>query len=632
MSEPPGAVADDRSHRWWLLALLGFSFLCRAALGSFYFGFHTGDDVEILEFGFHRALGLAYTPWAIRNTLLSDVLVAPVVWLAHAAGTELTRRLCWFATAPFVLLSVLNVKMLHALVLRWFRDPVLSLAAAAAYALHWIPMGYGSTVYPRTASTACVLASVLLLARERTSWLRYAVAGFLLSIGFAFRYSEGIYLVPVLILLAWRGEEPRLRGIALVCSGFALGVLVFCGGYDLLLWGRAFSSLRAFWTYTLVERASSSLSAVQPPYWYLWRSLRWISPTALPFLYFAFRRGSWRKPALFAFVPLLLLSAIHHKELRYLQGVIPFLSVLVAMGALELWRRGHTVVTAALVISTVIWCVLHLNFLRLKSMAAALTAEEVARDTRLHSFAATQAWAFGDRLYFANGVAVRDIPYPGTRAADLDRLTRGADRVALYEKVLSADPSLADTMSRNGFCLRERVVWGQSQPVLLYAPCAQASAARSPAIFDQVLRLAPRFPSLPVDGPIFGLAEVETDGGRARSALEGLDPDVSGGLPPSGGRRPGRAPGGGEPRPRAGRGVSRPAPRGRAADGPGRQRDDPRGRGASPARRDRAVLPADDSAAALALQLRGNVSRIGRRRGRRDSRRCSPPEAARRLR
>src|SRR6185295_13664604 len=278
MSEPPGAVADDRSHRWWLLALLGFSFLCRAALGSFYFGFHTGDDVEILEFGFHRALGLAYTPWAIRNTLLSDVLVAPVVWLAHAAGTESIRRLCWFATAPFVLLSVLNIKMLHALVLRWFRDPVLSLAAAAAYALHWIPMGYGSTVYPRTASTACVLASVLLLARERTSWLRYAVAGFLLSIGFAFRYSEGIYLVPVLILLAWRGEEPRLRGIALVCSGFALGVLVFCGGYDLLLWGRAFSSLRAFWTYTLVERASSSLSAVQPPYWYLWRSLRWISP------------------------------------------------------------------------------------------------------------------------------------------------------------------------------------------------------------------------------------------------------------------------------------------------------------------------------------------------------------------
>src|SRR6185295_10550890 len=112
----------------------------------------------------------------------------------------------------------------------------------------------------------------------------------------------------------------------------------------------------------------------------------------------------------------------------------------------------------------------------------------------------------------------------------------------------------------------------------------------------------PHFPSLPLNGPSPARGGVETDGGRARSALEGLDPDVSGGLPPFGGRGPGRVFGGGEPRPRAGRDVSRPAAGSRAPDGSRRHRDDARGGGASPARRDRAALPADDSAAALALQ------------------------------
>jgi hypothetical protein len=149
---------------------------------------------------------------------------------------------------------------------------------------------------------------------------------------------------------------------------------------------------------------------------------------------------------------LLLLSTIHHKELRYLQGVIPFVSVLVAMGVVDLWRRGRTVATATLVALSIGWSVVHLHFLRAKSMPTVL-----AWDSRVHTFAATQLWAFGDRLFLGNGVDVRDIRYPKTRASDLDQASAGADRVALYERAVKDDPSLSAALRRDGFCLEARV-------------------------------------------------------------------------------------------------------------------------------------------------------------------------------
>src|SRR6266851_5196230 len=69
----------------WLAGLLVATTLLRLALGWRYFGFLSGDDVEILETGW-RTLGLHYTPWEIRNTLLPDLLVRPLLAAAHAFG------------------------------------------------------------------------------------------------------------------------------------------------------------------------------------------------------------------------------------------------------------------------------------------------------------------------------------------------------------------------------------------------------------------------------------------------------------------------------------------------------------------------------------------------------------------
>ncbi len=80
-------------------------------LGWHFFGFLTGDDVEILEAGF-RAIGLSYSPWVIRNTLVSDAFVGPVVALLHGLGVSSQTFLVWAASWPFVVCATLNVYLL----------------------------------------------------------------------------------------------------------------------------------------------------------------------------------------------------------------------------------------------------------------------------------------------------------------------------------------------------------------------------------------------------------------------------------------------------------------------------------------------------------------------------------------
>src|SRR5438876_6548827 len=71
-----------------------------------YFGFLTGDEVEVLGEAFRRARGFAYTPWGIRNLLVPDVVVAPFVWIASALDFDDAGQLIFAATLPFIALTV----------------------------------------------------------------------------------------------------------------------------------------------------------------------------------------------------------------------------------------------------------------------------------------------------------------------------------------------------------------------------------------------------------------------------------------------------------------------------------------------------------------------------------------------
>ena len=462
---------SERTGRGLLIGLLAATTLLRLGLGWHYFGFFTGDDVEILETGF-RALGLAYPPWAIRNTLLPDLLVAPVLLAARAFRIARPDLLVWIASWPFVACATLNIYLLFRWVTAWTGRAPVALAAAALYGLHWIPLGFGSMAYPRTVSTTCVLLAALLVARmPRAPW-REILAGAAIAAAFACRYSEAVFLPAIALLAAapLAGWPARLRTILRVGIGFALGAALFAGAYEAFTWERPFAALIAFAKFTLIEKQASSLVVSQPWYWYLWRFPRWWCPAALPFLWRAVRGRQLAPAWIPALLPLMLLSAVHHKELRYLQGVLPFFCALAAAGALDLWEAGWRRTTAGLCALTLAWGLAQTTFLEKKSMPAVLAARAMAADPEVRTVAVVQMWAFGDRLYLGDWRGRREIPYP-TTPPDLERLAPGADRVAVYAGDLEKQPELAATLSRLGFCPWRDFAFPGAKAVRVLGPC-----------------------------------------------------------------------------------------------------------------------------------------------------------------
>src|ERR1051325_3148339 len=106
-----------------------------------YFGFLTGDEVEVLGEAFRRAVGFPYKPWEIRNLLVPDVVVAPFVWLASRPGFGRRGTLSLAAALPFTALTAVRV---------WLVYLFGGVLPALLFAAHWIPLGFGSTTYPRT--------------------------------------------------------------------------------------------------------------------------------------------------------------------------------------------------------------------------------------------------------------------------------------------------------------------------------------------------------------------------------------------------------------------------------------------------------------------------------------------------
>jgi len=420
-----------------------------------YYGFLTGDDVEVLSEAFRRARGLAYTPWDIRNLFVPDVVVAPVVFLAR--GTS-TRTTIFLASLPFIALSSLTIWLVYRLALRWC-DERAAIVAAMLFAAHWIPLSFGSTVYPRTLAAACVVAATLIV--DRWSF----VAGLLIGVAFADRFSEVVFLAPLLLVLAQHRQEclchigrsqecpihakagvaqtllsVRLMQALRVVLGATVAIAITVGVYDWLTWGTPFSSAIKFAHLTLVEPDFASRVKYQAPWWYLANIVRWCSPALLPLLWFA--RRSRSRAIWFIVIPLIAFSAIKHKELRYLQVMIPFLCIVAAIGFASMRNRR---IAIALVAISIVWDLHGLRYLARKSQPSVMAAQWIASNPSIHSIAASQLWSYGDKLYLGDTMAMSDVGTPPEKLSEVN-----ADAVALYETDLDV-PSRVDALRRNGY-------------------------------------------------------------------------------------------------------------------------------------------------------------------------------------
>jgi hypothetical protein len=462
-----------------LAAIVAGVAIAQLWLAHRYFGFMTGDDVEVLSEAFRRARGLDYHPWDIRNLFVPDVVVAPVVWIASRLGISNTRTLIFASALPFMALIALTIVLIYQLTLRWCEDERAALVAALLFATHWIPLGFGSTVYPRTLAAACVVGAALIV--ERWPF----VAGLLAGLAFADRFSEIVLLAPVLVILTKHRQEclchiepsqdlsahtGRLQessvhagasrecpvhapsGVAQtllsvlwlqalkVMFGTTVAIIFTVGIYDWLTWGAPFASFIKFAHLTLIAPDFASRVKYQAPWWYLANLVRWCSPLLLPLLWYARRsRAIW-----FIVIPLLAFSAVRHKELRYLQVMIPFLAIVAAIGFASMYR-SHRRVAIALVAISLIWDLHGLRYFARKSQPAVEAAQWLAANPRVHSVAVSQLWAFGDKLYFGDRIGQSDVGTPPEKLSEVS-----ADAVALYETDLDV-PTRVEALRENGY-------------------------------------------------------------------------------------------------------------------------------------------------------------------------------------
>src|SRR3954447_1529963 len=111
-----------RTIRSALAAIITAVAIAQLWLAHRYFGFMTGDDVEVLSEAFRRARGLDFHPWDIRNLFVPDVVVAPVVWIASRLGISNPRTLIFASALPFIALTAITILFVYRLALRWCGD------------------------------------------------------------------------------------------------------------------------------------------------------------------------------------------------------------------------------------------------------------------------------------------------------------------------------------------------------------------------------------------------------------------------------------------------------------------------------------------------------------------------------
>jgi hypothetical protein len=223
-----------------------------------------------------------------------------------------------------------------------------------------------------------------------------------------------------------------------VMLGAAVAIAITVGIYDWLTWGSPFSSAIKFAHLTLIEPDFASRVKYQAPWWYLANIVRWCSPALLPLFWYARRsRVIW-----FIVIPLLAFSAIKHKELRYLQVIIPFLCIAAAIGFASMRNRR---IAIALVAISIVWNLHGLRYLARKSQPAVMAAQWIASNPSIHSIAASQLWSYGDKLYLGDKMAMSDVGTPPEKLSEVD-----SDAVALYETDLDV-PSRVDALRANGY-------------------------------------------------------------------------------------------------------------------------------------------------------------------------------------
>ncbi len=314
---------DSRRAKWWIIGILIFSAILKSLNAYFYYGFFCGDDVEVLEMTFAKLFAWDWTAWELRNAFFPMGFIYPIQSLLHSFGTKDTTLLILAGRFVVIAFSLINLLLVYKIACKEFESRAVGLLAILFLATSKLHTCFAASVLPRTVASTFILLSLLfILSRRNRSGL--IIAAVCLGTGACIRFGEAVFLIPAIIPFV---ATKRFRDVIIFGAVFGATCAVILGVSDAIYWGRPFHSLITAFNFTIIE--GKTTSGFDPFYYYIKKVPNWSNIFVFALSLYAYRLSK-RQIMGWAFIPIILLSILPHKEPRYMVPIIPFFAILAA--------------------------------------------------------------------------------------------------------------------------------------------------------------------------------------------------------------------------------------------------------------------------------------------------------------
>jgi hypothetical protein len=379
-----------------------------------YYGFFSGDDVEVFEMVLAHLYDWKWQAWNLRSAFYPMVFIAPVLAVLKAFGVTSPGIFVFAGRMVVIVFSVLNILLVYKIISRLFERHAPGLLAAFLLAFSQLHISFAASVLPRTVASAFILGAFYLLIRKPQSSGFASLAGIALGIGAVIRFSEAIFIVPCLVYLIM---EKRFRHALWVSLASLVTGMALLGISDYYYWGSPLFSLKNIIDYTLVKKLSSR--GYQSPLYYITHIGEWSNALMAVLAVLALR---WKKHSLtvWALSPLLMLSLFPHKESRYLVPVIPFFAAMAGTGVwywlkeaagnpslLPPKKQAIALMLSFVFIGSFLFEADRFRFRR--SEAGVDVAKFLITQKNIQSVAVEQVWRAGGKIYLHKIPRVLDI-------------------------------------------------------------------------------------------------------------------------------------------------------------------------------------------------------------------------------
>jgi hypothetical protein len=321
-------IDDSRANRIALI-IIGASILIKILNAYFYFGFFSGDDVEVQEMSLAHLFQWNWRAWELRSPFYPMVFIYPVQAALFALGVQEPFWLIFSGRLVVIVFSAANLWLVYKIAARLFQSRAIGLLSLLFLSLSKLHTTFASSELPRTVASFFILLCFWFLLSQRRQKIFICLAGMSLGVAAAIRFSEILYIVPAFLYLIL---EKRWKQAGIMVFVFGAVFLFIIGLGDWLYWGIPLFSLKNIVDFTLVEKLSSR--GYEPIYYYALSIGLWSDFFTIGLAMFSLKWNPWRL-YVWAFSPVIILSFLPHKEPRYLVPAIPFIAI---MAALTFWK------------------------------------------------------------------------------------------------------------------------------------------------------------------------------------------------------------------------------------------------------------------------------------------------------